>query len=140
MRFQTIVACVVVALASSSSMVAAQAGDPGTSMACATCVAGVIQSYGACNGPNYDPSNSENPGTLSPAELKCFCTIISDNWSNKCIKECGAEYVNMMTSAYSQMKSTYCSGVNTAGSSASTVKASTGVAMALGAAFAQALL
>ncbi|KAK3819647.1 MAG: hypothetical protein J3Q66DRAFT_335138 [Benniella sp.] len=138
MRFQTIVACVVVALASSSSMVAAQADMPPA--ACSLCVANVFQSYSACNIPNYSPSDADNPGEMNAAELKCFCTIISGDWSNKCSSECGADYVRLMTSAYGDMRRMYCSGVNTAGSSASTVKACSSVAMALGAAFAQALL
>ncbi|KAG0239641.1 hypothetical protein B0O80DRAFT_434571 [Mortierella sp. GBAus27b] len=140
MRFQAIIASCLVAV----SMVAAQAQDPSMSQSCQTCMLDNIKLAPECStyNPNVDPTK------LSDSDKKCFCSVVADTtWLNKCsgADKCGADYTKMVAQAYDGMKGQYCQGYTSSGgsggkSSASTFKATTGVAIALGAAVVQAVL
>ncbi|KAF9274816.1 hypothetical protein BGZ74_004226 [Mortierella antarctica] len=142
MRFHAIIASVLVlALASSSSMVAAQYLPPVASPACQTCLTAAMRLV-------------VRPAELNPAKLQCFCTLWSGaSWAYACSTDttCGKNFGSDLSSGFSADKQKYCQGVNTggvgdsstAGNSASTIESSTktvGFTMALTAAFAHGLL
>ncbi|KAG0304739.1 hypothetical protein BGZ98_005082 [Dissophora globulifera] len=143
MRVQTVVASILVlALASSSSLVVAQNTTvPGPN--CSTCVVNSIKSISNCGSTEFNPSGAQNPSQLNPAEKQCFCAIATDTtWATGCstADTCGADFGNQIASAMASNKQQYCQGVSTTGSSANSIKAAFGVSVALVAAFTQAFL
>ncbi|KAF9958880.1 hypothetical protein BGZ72_010776 [Mortierella alpina] len=150
MRFLTSV--VVLALASSSSLVAAQnttvpLPPPGQEVACATCFLTNIHAIPDCTKIDINPSQSAtDPSKLSEVEKKCFCTLVNDHaWATKCngADMCGAELIAYTTNSLGPLKAQYCSagGAGASGKSdanalmGSTSKAAMAV-LAVGAVFA----
>ncbi|KAI1315327.1 hypothetical protein EDD11_000988 [Mortierella claussenii] len=148
MRFQTIIASVLVlAVASSSSLVAAQNSTttpPTVTPACQTCIVNQVKTIGNCAQADVNPSGATDPSKLSPAEKQCFCSIASDTtWTQKCVSAdtCGADVINLMVTGLGDAKGQYCQGAAASGKNAATTLGSvTGVTIAFAAAFAQALL
>ncbi|KAG0087637.1 hypothetical protein BGZ93_010821 [Podila epicladia] len=155
MRFHvTIASVLILALASSSSMVAAQYLPPVASPACQTCLTAAMRSIGNCKEANFNPINIVRPAELNPAKLQCFCTLWSGaSWAYACSTDttCGKNFGSDISSGFSADKQKYCQGVNTGGAgnssttenSASTIESNAkaiGFAMALAAAFAHELL
>ncbi|KAF8926927.1 hypothetical protein BGZ58_010765 [Dissophora ornata] len=142
MRFQTIVASfLVLAFASSSSLVAAQNVTVGAG--CSDCIVSAIKGINGCQQPDVNPST--DPSKLNPAELQCFCALASDpTWANQCstTDTCGTTFGSTIAQSMASVKGQYCTGSTTTSSksSATAVKAVAAVAVAFTAAFAQTLL
>ncbi|KAF9561367.1 hypothetical protein EC968_005774 [Mortierella alpina] len=133
MRFLTSV--LVLALASSSSLVAAQNSTapvppPGQEVACGTCIMDSIQALPDCTKVDVNPSTgATDPSKLSETEKKCFCTLVSDPaWANKCngADKCGSEFIAYVTSNLGPLKTQHCSAGGAGAKGKSNANALTG--------------
>ncbi|KAF9965289.1 hypothetical protein BGZ70_005091 [Mortierella alpina] len=123
MRFLTSV--LILALASSSSLVAAQNSTgpvppPGQEVACGTCILNNVQAIPDCAKVDVNPSQTAtDPSKLSEVEKKCFCTLVNDPaWATKCngADMCGADLIAYTTKNLGPIKAQHCSAGGAAAS------------------------
>ncbi|KAG0367092.1 hypothetical protein BGZ54_004405 [Gamsiella multidivaricata] len=99
----------------------------------------------ACGSLAFNPTTTTNTDQLTPAEKQCYCTLATNTaWAQPCstADSCGADFASLLGQGFAAGKDQACQGVNISGNSnsASSIKATAGVALALAAGFTQALL